>query len=108
MAMMFTKRRTATTIALFTITVASSLIAVSGLVGFAFAATNQGKVSTTQISQKDLKAFSKCVSGAAVDHDLNLAKVKDCYSQAFGNELGQGIDQSRSIEDGSVLPTIGK
>ena len=56
MAMMFTKRRTATTIALFTITVASSLIAVSGLVGFAFAATNQGKVSTTQISQKDLKA----------------------------------------------------
>jgi hypothetical protein len=57
---------------------------------------------------EDLKAFSKCVSGAAVDHDLNLAKVKDCYSQAFGNELGQGIDQSRSIEDGSFLPTIGK
>jgi hypothetical protein len=47
------------------------------------------------------------VSGAAVDHDLNLAKVKDCYSRAFGNGLGQSVEQSRSIED-NVLPTMVK
>jgi hypothetical protein len=60
----------------------------------------------TDVTQNDLKAFSKCVSSAAVDHDLNLAKIKDCYSQAFGNELGQGIDQSGFMQ-GNTLPTIG-
>ena len=51
--------------------------------------------------------YQQCVSDTAVDHDLNVAKLKDCYSQAFGNELGQGIDQSRSIGD-NVLPTMEK
>jgi hypothetical protein len=103
MTRMFIKRRTTTTVALFTIALASSLIVASGLAGFAFAAVNK----INDVPQKDLKAFSRCVSGAAVDHDLNLAKVKDCYSQAFSNGLGQSVEQSRSIED-NVLPTIVK
>jgi hypothetical protein len=103
---MFIKRKTATTTALFTIALASSLIAASGFAGLAFAATHKGKDEVTNVSQKDLKGFSKCVSGAAVDHDLNLAKVKSCYSQIFGNGLGEGIDQSRSIQ-GNTLPIIG-
>jgi hypothetical protein len=95
MAMMFIRKtRTTTTAALFTIVLASSLVVASGFVGFASAAAKKGKDSTTDVSQEDLKAFSKCVSGAAVDHNLNLAKVKDCYSQTFGSGLGRGIDQS--------------
>jgi hypothetical protein len=105
---MFIKRKTATTTALFTIALASSLIAASGLAGFAFAAVNKGKDDITDVSQKDLKGFIKCVSGAAVEHDLNLAKLKNCYSQVFGNGLGQGTDQSRSIEGNTVLPTMEK
>jgi hypothetical protein len=32
---------------------------------------------------KDLKKFSKCLTGVAADGDLTLGEVTDCYHQVF-------------------------
>jgi len=32
---------------------------------------------------KDLKKFSKCLTGVAADADLTLVEVTDCYHQVF-------------------------
>ena len=65
------------------------------------AATTGGGIST-----KDLKTFSKCVAGAAIDGDLRLSDVNNCYGQVFDHGLGQGTDQSSSTR-GSDLTNTG-
>jgi hypothetical protein len=39
--------------------------------------------STDDTFAKDLKKFSKCLTGVAADSDLTLVEVTDCYHQVF-------------------------
>jgi hypothetical protein len=53
--------------------------------------------TANSVSEKNLKSFSKCVSGAAIDRDLSLSEINDCYGEVFHQGLGQGLDQPSSI-----------
>jgi NAD/NADP transhydrogenase alpha subunit len=98
---------------LFTIVITSSFVVISGFAGAAFAAkkvANYSAVSNTMVQPhttentnslnsqnayvddstrdtanfaKDLKKFSKCLTGVAADGDLSLIEVTECYHQVF-------------------------
>jgi hypothetical protein len=98
---------------LFIIVITSSFVVISGFAGAAFAAkkvANDNTVSNTMVQPhttentnplnsqnayvddstrdtatfaKDLKKFSKCLTGVAEDGDLSLIEVTECYHQVF-------------------------
>jgi hypothetical protein len=98
---------------LFTFAIASSFFVLTGFVDSAFAAkkvADNNTVTNTMVQPrttentdplksqsayvgdstgdtaafaKDLKKFSKCLTGVAADGDLTLTEVTDCYHQVF-------------------------
>ena len=97
----------------FTVVITSSFVVITGFVGAAIAAkkvANDNAVSNTMVQPhttentnplnsqnayvddstmdtatfaKDLKKFSKCLTGVAADGDLSLIEVTECYHQVF-------------------------
>jgi cytoskeletal protein RodZ len=62
--------------------------------------------SNTSPSEKQLKSFFSCISGDAIDRNLKLGKIKNCYGQAFESGQGQSTEDQPSSTQDSILPSI--
>ena len=62
--------------------------------------------SNTSPSETQLKSFFSCISGDAIDRNLKLGKIKNCYGQAFESGQGQSTDEQPSSTQDSILPSI--
>jgi cytoskeletal protein RodZ len=69
--------------------------------------TSSNDNTNSDPTQKALNLW-KCMSGRTTDDNPRLATVRDCYRQAFGNDvLGQGTPDQSASKEGIGLPNIG-